>query len=526
MADGYLLSQRSVRELRGTKERVQDTRLNPSGRPEVGEFDQDATPDNFWAITPEDGIPGRIGLAPGYADCYVYRIVGHGLTSSIDEVPNLFKRVYNVSTEAVPGSRLIYIKKDKWGYYFAEEVEEGIGTGTGTDSTSSGNGQCDLAGIKTSDCLVATGLGQTLTLRGGGSSWTSEIPSTGTADESGTAGTGTGSGTGEPPCLNSEGNFEYPGGCGPIVFWYAAGQTHLSLNGSELLNCGNGCFTGGPLTGHVPEETGTGTGSGTTTSDSCAGETFTICVACSTCPIPGFYGAGWYCIDSDGTGTGTLCVSFYLEEEDGFNESIVICSGPYDTEAEALVYCDSPPIVPVLTACCTSPSSVWIILSEVFSTGSPIHGMARLNWDYDEEMYDGTGVFNFNSTIDPEGADCGTKTLRYQAKCVSYVQTGWPFDTIYFWSVRVSLDGGTFTPWSWVTDPLAPTPPPAEFSQDGQYTEGSFNQPGAVGGGVCNWNRNGVGSEYTAAYVIGYPSPFNQCGTLQVSWSETDSIPP
>lgn len=88
------------------------------------------------------------------------------------------------------------------------------------------------------------------------------------------------------------------------------------------------------MTGHVPA------GSGTT---ECDQEVFTVCLSCACCPIDNWGGEGWYCvIDGSFTGTGTSaanCSVLFLTEADRCDEDIVICSGPYATEAEAQVVC-------------------------------------------------------------------------------------------------------------------------------------------------------------------------------------------
>lgn len=235
--------------------------------------------------------------------------------------------VYNISTDTdVPGDKWILAVKEKYGYWIAvsgfggSEAIDDPGTGTGTGITG---GYCDLAAIRRTDCItVSTDQGSyRLTYSDG--AWTS--------DEL----------------------YDYVAGSGPFRFWYAAGAVHLSLNDMELQNCLNGCFTGGPLTGHgVQQEggTGTGTGTGEYPVNFCEGETFTACVECSCC-----LDAGYYCVVLDPE---TGCEAAYLEAADACDLAADICSGPYASEAEALVDC--PVIGPgtgstggsVLTNCC------------------------------------------------------------------------------------------------------------------------------------------------------------------------------
>jgi hypothetical protein len=78
----------------------------------------------------------------------------------------------------------------------------------------------------------------------------------------------------------------YPGGAGFARFWFDKGTLHFGIDvatGSgvshlELLNCGDGCFTGGPLTGHESES-----GSGSGAPAACTGVTFSYCLSCTPC---------------------------------------------------------------------------------------------------------------------------------------------------------------------------------------------------------------------------------------------------
>jgi hypothetical protein len=109
---------------------------------------------------------------------------------------------------------------------------------------------CSLASTQTSDCLLATcGSSAVMMFNTGGANWASTAPLVYGSNASGPL-------------------------SGIVTFWYTAGDIHLAISGVELFDCGDGCFTGGPLTGHLPA-----TGAG-----ACAGATFTVCVACQPCP--------------------------------------------------------------------------------------------------------------------------------------------------------------------------------------------------------------------------------------------------
>lgn len=107
---------------------------------------------------------------------------------------------------------------------------------------------CALASLRTSDCVLATGDGQVLLLEfdQGSGRWISTA------------------------------HFVYPAGSGLVDFWFSVGSLHLSIDDKELLGCGDGCFTGGPLTGHDARP-----------GASCTGVTFMVCVECSPCPGSG-----------------------------------------------------------------------------------------------------------------------------------------------------------------------------------------------------------------------------------------------
>lgn len=130
----------------------------------------------------------------------------------------------------------------------------------------------------------------------------------------------------------SEDTFNYGSGSGIVEFWVTEGYPHLAIDGKELLflTCGSDTirFAGGPYTGHD-------TGEPPSSVCSLAG-TFVVQIACTCCPTEGWNGAGWYCIDfGDGCPGGAV----FLVEADRCDTDIVICSGPYATEAEAQAAC-------------------------------------------------------------------------------------------------------------------------------------------------------------------------------------------
>lgn len=289
------------------------------------EWVEHQAPETYVVLTRPDGIDELQGNRPGYADCGIYRNVDGSL-----EYAGHDETVYNVSDDFIEGDIFIVATRDKYGIWYAvgpvtlqepvedvifeEETGTGSGTstatvdtgtgtggdaGTGTGGTTPGTGtgggssggtvttgwgtdtssatsgrSCSLAGLRTTDCLRAIYNDQELILSYLGGVWTSAIPSsTGTA-------------------LDDISYLVYPGGIGVVEFWFADGRLHLSVGGLELLDCGNGCFSGGALTGHTPNEA---TGTSSITSLTCSGEMFSVCVECADC-VP---------VETPGTGTGT-----------------------------------------------------------------------------------------------------------------------------------------------------------------------------------------------------------------------------
>jgi hypothetical protein len=290
------LTDADKRVLREMVVEYRNRKVNTTGRTTP----EDAKPQTthaYIARTPTCGIRGRVGNTVGRADCAVYTVI-NGVFQSVDVV----LEVVNTSVEDITGDSFVPIAREKFGTWVAtgsvygttcedtfpvDGTDTGTGslgtgtgeagtgdTGTGTFGTGTGGGggvdphtsgrSCALAGLRTTDCLVAISGSQQLKLTYQGGRWNS-IP----ADYV----PGTGSGTTTPGSYL----LDYLGSSGPVEFWYEAGKLHLSVGGLEMLDCGNGCFSGGELTGHVePAE-------GTATVVPCTGGTFSVCVECTSC---------------------------------------------------------------------------------------------------------------------------------------------------------------------------------------------------------------------------------------------------
>lgn len=292
----------------------------------------------YQSSTPGTGTTELQDDVPGFADCEVWRILDDTIDFDpvLAPVPDLTYRVYNIWDNDIPGLSLVIAQRDKFGTWIVQQVlGEDVGTGSGTSggsSPTSGAVDCELAGVNDTDCIKVIGPENTVYLVGSGGIWSSTE------------------------------NLTYFDGhnTGAVEFNFSRGSMHLSVGGLELVNCGNGCFKGGPITGH-DEDFGTGSPIPQT---ACAGRTFQCCISCTCCSIPGWGGPGWYCVHNSAiTGTGTLpedCIAVELLDEDRCDTSIEICSGPYDTEEEADLACmaagtGSGTSPPVSIECCDPP---------------------------------------------------------------------------------------------------------------------------------------------------------------------------
>ena len=241
----------------------------PANATQRGRYGPDAghtAPDVYVALA-TNGIPALVEKngtgsydEPGWAFCDIYQLIDLE-TSGTSNPPNLQpietqKRVFNLNTSAVPAGphSWVMVKRTKDGYWYC------ISQGGAGPTPPPGCVSCNLAVIQEGDSLLLTSNldNQVIELTWDGTAywgnWTS-----------------------------GSANFVYPSksiayGSGQVVFWFANGIPHLSIGGKELLDCGNCCWVGGPLTGHASDPLGTGTHF-----VSCAGITFTVCITC-TCP--------------------------------------------------------------------------------------------------------------------------------------------------------------------------------------------------------------------------------------------------
>ena len=329
MADKmYALSETDYQHFREMVQERQRTRTNGSQVGLGGQLDEGfQASDVYVARTPSGGIPGLEQFAgtspdePGSASCQVYKLAqfqGVGAHKLL-KITGLIKTVFNLTTHDVAGDAWVPILKTKGGPWIvigdADEAVTSEDTGTGTEADPdnvTGGGECALSRLNSDDCLIATGPdGQEVLLRRtGAKTWTS---------------------TAEMRYPNGAGTGTHMGGTGTLsAVWNATtARMDLSLDGILLQNCGNGCYTGSWLTGHVADLDDT---------TSCNGLTFTICLACHCCPPAEFTTEGWYCVSTGGTSTAAgSCEPLYLTADDACD--VLICDGPYDTFLEAEAAC-------------------------------------------------------------------------------------------------------------------------------------------------------------------------------------------
>jgi hypothetical protein len=96
-------------------------RRNPGNppRPRTDLGDDIAAPEVYVARAPGGGVPAADGLAPGSADCDVYRLLG-------DDPPELeaagfVRTVYNLAS-AVDAGAFVLVNRDKYGRWFSDPV--------------------------------------------------------------------------------------------------------------------------------------------------------------------------------------------------------------------------------------------------------------------------------------------------------------------------------------------------------------------------------------------------------------------
>lgn len=339
MADGRLLSEGDYKRLQAMltreKQRIGNIRRGSDPLSESDFF----PPEVYVARVPAGGIPETDAgtgsdVTVSSVECAIYQLVGDELQPT-----NFTQYVRNPFAGTVP-SGLTLVLRDKFGDWYAIA---GGGDGIPADLDDPAGGGCELARLKTTDCIKVTGPTNTVWLRWAGSQWIS----------------------------NAE--FQYLDVMDGVVtarYNSTTRKMDVEVDGLGLYDCGNGCFTGGPLTGHIR--------SGTDFTAECEGEVFSACIECTCCPIDGWHGPGIYCVNvlTAGTGTGTTnadCEVLTLDEEDACDTDLRICSGPYATQAEADAVCST---ATTITTCAEVPTNPTAVISGATGVFACLNGLS------------------------------------------------------------------------------------------------------------------------------------------------------
>lgn len=367
-------------------------------------------PEVYVALSPEGGIPGAefgIGDIPGSADCDVYKLVDGEL-----EYAGFDRHVFNLSADEIAEQQWILINRDKWGQWYVAGsfVTEttGTDTGTGTDIlipvTPPPTSMCNLVRVVETDCLLAyASNGQRLTLVNYGDGyWTSNNPNiTGTEDEV----------------------LFYENGQGSIEFGYSDGQLYVKVNGIKLVNCGNNCWAGGPITGHGYQRLGTDSGTDPDTQIlACLGTTLTVCIACIPCLHCQDIPTNLIATITSGEGTGT---------DIGTGTTLGACDcleGTYDLDkdtpesttwqATGIGICDQEATLTL--DCNDNIDGKTVDLTLNISCGASNHGTATITVNFDElEFLDETFLVPM---LDQSQTYCGTCKFQWNEMAGTWSQ--------------------------------------------------------------------------------------------------------
>jgi hypothetical protein len=139
------LSEADVSLLQGALDRM---RRLPGAGPTTGGGDDYFTPETYIVLTPVGGIPARVGIIPGVAECQVYRLAERpGGLMYLDLVFGLTKPVYNLSLGVLPGNDYLPATRDKFGSWLTTCCGS-VGTagpGSGEGGPDGGGGGARLA---------------------------------------------------------------------------------------------------------------------------------------------------------------------------------------------------------------------------------------------------------------------------------------------------------------------------------------------------------------------------------------------
>jgi hypothetical protein len=122
------LSAADVTLLQGVLDRMR--RLPPGGGGGgEGGGDDYFTPEVYVGRAPALGVPARLGVVPGAAECDVYRIVEAAGAASLEQVPTLTLPVHNLGVESLAPDSFFVAARDKYGNWLAVEPAGSAGSG-------------------------------------------------------------------------------------------------------------------------------------------------------------------------------------------------------------------------------------------------------------------------------------------------------------------------------------------------------------------------------------------------------------
>ncbi len=337
MAEAFFLTADDVILL---KQWIREAKSRPPNRPNrpvgVSWDEGQSAPETYVALTPHYGIPPLTegpdtgtalgtGDIPGSAECPIYRIIPPGSSTGGMEKTGVIKRIFNLSTKAIPANVWVLTSRDKFGQWYAVGPQAGLNSDGGVCTGCGGwagleQTQClKLTIISTSgkcDCIdITQGPFYLTNIPGYGWCWTAS-EAFDACDIIGSTG----------PLLS--GLFEF---CLGVAY-----LPELSVGGVSLAL---DCCTCDPTTAYFR-------GGGDLLCDDDANfvenpcdNTFLVKVEVWCCTDPNWTGPGWYCIDI-GNGCGPEAIKrcvFYGEPP--CLEDLGICSGPFDTDPECLDAC-------------------------------------------------------------------------------------------------------------------------------------------------------------------------------------------
>jgi len=251
--------------------------------------------------------------------------------------------------------------------------------------------------------------------------------------------------------------FVYRSGSGVVLFWVANGMPHLSIGGTELVWDAAGVLAEAPGSGSgsgsvgeggrnyvdfaggntlCDPEDASGSGDDCLTAD-CEDNIFVVRIRCVPC-------AGWYCVLTEGEdcdAEDAVIEPLYLEAADLCDPDIVVCSGPYETEADALAVCGPP----ILVACCPQAISRRLTLTVSGATGDCACAAGSHTLAYQG----GTGGAGDPAVWSNVAASSVCGSYYFELRCVEGV---WEFSVASAYSGTLNAGASACDPFTQVFD--------------------------------------------------------------------------